>query len=119
MNLFIVYELDTWLQDLSADFALKYFLFGSVKLTKNADPNKYQYNGYGLGFDSRTIFSIPNFDWGKNVIIFGVDMSSSVHANNKKRNILVLGEGITQGLDDTTPTAINKISTVPAAYDLK
>ena len=41
VNLFIVYELDTWFQDLSVYFALKDCLFGSVKLTKNADPNKY------------------------------------------------------------------------------
>ena len=32
-------------------------------------------------------------------------MSSSIHANNKTKNILVLGEGIAQGLDDTTRTA--------------
>ena len=32
-------------------------------------------------------------------------MSSSVHANNKTKNILILGEDITQGLDDTTLTA--------------
>ena len=32
-------------------------------------------------------------------------MSSSVHANNKTKNILIFGEGITQGLDDTTLTA--------------
>ena len=38
---------------------------------------------------------------GKNVIIFGADMSSSVHIDNKK-NILILGEGPAQGLDDTT-----------------
>ena len=30
------------------------------------------------------------------------DMSSSVHANNKKRNNLVLGKGFTQGLDNAT-----------------
>ena len=29
-------------------------------------------------------------------------MSSSVHANNRAKNILVLGEGFTQGLDNTT-----------------
>ena len=29
-------------------------------------------------------------------------MSSSVYANNKTRNIVVLGEGFAQGLDDTT-----------------
>ena len=50
---------------LRADFALIGCLFGSVKLTKNADPNKYQYSSYGIGFDSRSIFSLPNFDWGK------------------------------------------------------
>ena len=32
-------------------------------------------------------------------------MSSSAHANNKIKNISALGEGITQGLDDTTLTA--------------
>ena len=32
-------------------------------------------------------------------------MSSSVHPNNKTKNILILGEGITQGLDDITLTA--------------
>ena len=43
---------------------------------------------------------------GKNVIIFGADMSSSVHIDNKGKDILILGEGPTQGLlDDTTLTA--------------
>ena len=42
---------------------------------------------------------------GKNVIIFGADMSSYVHVDNKKKNILILGEGLTQGVDDTTLTA--------------
>ena len=41
---------------------------------------------------------------GKNVIIFGDDMSLSVHIDNKGKDILVLGEGPTQGLDDTTLT---------------
>ena len=40
---------------------------------------------------------------GKNVIIFGADMSSSVHiTDNKKKDILILDFGPTQGLDDTT-----------------
>ena len=42
---------------------------------------------------------------GKNVIILGADISSSVHIGNKNKDILVLGEGPTQGLDDTTLTA--------------
>ena len=42
---------------------------------------------------------------GKNVVIFGADISSSMHADNKNKHILILGEGPTQGLDDTTSTA--------------
>ena len=43
--------------------------------------------------------------WGKNVIVFGADMSSFVHIGNENKDILILGEGPTQGLDDTTLTA--------------
>ena len=39
---------------------------------------------------------------GKNVIIFGADMSSLVHIVNKNKEILILGARSTQGLDDTT-----------------
>ena len=42
---------------------------------------------------------------GKNVIIFGADMSSSVHIDNRNKDILILSEGPTQGLDDTNLTA--------------
>ena len=42
---------------------------------------------------------------GKNVIIFGTDMSPSVHIDDKGKGILILGEGPTQGLDDTTLTS--------------
>ena len=42
---------------------------------------------------------------GKNVIIFGVDISSSVHIDNKNKDILIHGERPTQRLDDTALTA--------------
>ena len=35
-------------------------------------------------------------------MIFGAGLSSSVHANNRKNNVLVLRKGFTQGLNDTT-----------------
>ena len=41
---------------------------------------------------------------GKNVAIFRADMSSSAHVDNKGEDILILGEGPAQGLDDTTLT---------------
>ena len=86
-----MYKLDRWSQDLNAKFTLKDYLCGNVKITKNVDPNKCSYSGYGIGFDSYSLFSIPNFYWGKNVIIFGVDMTSSVCANNRNKDILILG----------------------------
>ena len=49
--------------------------------------------------------SFTDGSMGKNVIIFGVDMSSSVHIDNKNKDILVLGEAPTQGLDNTTLAA--------------
>ena len=60
-------------------------LFGAVKLTKNADIDQYQYSGYGIGFDRKSSFSFPSSGFGQNVIIFGVDMSSSAHVDNKKK----------------------------------
>ena len=41
----------------------------------------------------------------KNIVISGADMSSSVHVDKQGKDILILGEGPTQGLDDTTLTA--------------
>ena len=83
-------------------------LFGAVKLTKNVDIDKYKYSGYGIGFDRRGTFSVAN-GFGKNVVTFREDMSSSVHVDNKKKDIVILGEGITQGLDHTTITAEKSI----------
>ena len=42
LNLYIVYELNMWSQHLNAEFTIKYCLFGNVRITENADPNKYQ-----------------------------------------------------------------------------
>ena len=84
-------------------------LFGAVKLTKSPNIDKYKYYGYGIGFDRKGKFSFGD-EFGQNVIIFGGDMSSSVHSNSKTKIILILGEGITQGLDDTTLTAGKRYS---------
>ena len=77
-------------------------MFSAFKLSKNADPDKCSYSEYGIEFDSCSLFSPPNLDWSKNAIIFGVENSSSVHIANKKIDIVVIGRGPTQGLDDTT-----------------
>ena len=83
------------------DPKLKNCLFGAITLTKNADIDKYGYSGYGIGFDKRGSFSFPGGGYGQNVLIFEVDMSFSAHIDNKKKDILVLGIGPTQGLEHT------------------
>ena len=58
-------------------------MFGEVKLTKHIDVDLYKYSGYGIGFDRKRFYSIGN-EIDRNVIIFGVDMISSPHIDNKK-----------------------------------
>ena len=78
-------------------------MFGAVKLTKNVDLHKYKYFGYDTGFDVNRNFSLSNgCGFGINFIIFDVDISSSLHINNKKKDILILGKGSTKKLDITT-----------------
>ena len=84
-----------------SDPTLKNCLFGAVILTKNADIEQYKYSGYGIGFDRRTSFSFSRGGFGQNLLILGVDMSSIVHIDNKGKDILVLGNGPTQGLEST------------------
>ena len=59
-------------------------MFGAVNLIKNADINKYKYSGYGIRFDRGRNFSVPS-GFGRNLIIFGADTSSSVHAVSEKK----------------------------------
>ena len=77
----------------------------TVKITKNPDTDKYFYSGYGIGFNSRSLFAIPNFDWGKNIVILGIDMRSSVHIDNKGKDILIILKGPTVESKGTTFTA--------------
>ena len=73
-------------------------MYSAVKLSKNADIDKYRYSGYGTGFNRKGSFLFPGGGFGQNVIIFGVDMSFSVHVDNNKKDILIIGKGATQGL---------------------
>ena len=92
VNIYIVYEINKTNNVTSSD--LENCLFGAVTITKNADINKYKYSGYGIGFDRRSSFSFPGDGFGQNVLICGVDMSSSTKNDNKKKDILILGKGL-------------------------
>ena len=98
VNIYIVYEISRSI-NISEYPTLENCLFGPVSLTKNADINKYKYSGYGIGFDRHGSFSSPGIELSRNVIIFGVNMSSSKKIDNKKKDILILGKGPAQGLE--------------------
>ena len=83
VDIYIVYEIDRC-RNISSYSTLENYFFGAVKLTKHVDIDMYKYSGYGIGFDRKGSFLIGN-EIGKNVIVFGVDMRSSSHNDNKKK----------------------------------
>ena len=91
------------LRNLNTDCTLANCLSGSAKPINNADLDKYKYTGYGIGFDFHSDFLFTDGSFGKNVIIFEANMSSSVHVD--KKDIIILGERPTHRLDDTALTA--------------
>ena len=110
VNIYIVYEISKN-YNISSYPTLANCLFGTVSLTKNADIDQYKYFEYGIGFDRHGEYSFGN-GHSKNCIIFGADVSSSSHANNKINNILVLGKDFVQGINGTTiyPEKLHKIN---------
>ena len=106
VNIYIVYKLIK-LSNIykNNNLTIENALFGAVSLTKNADVDKYKYSGYGIAFDRKGSFSFPGGGYGQNVTIFGADMNSSPHIDNKGKDILILGIGPTQGLGEHSLTA--------------
>ena len=103
VNIYIVYSL--YKKTIGSNNALKNCLFGATKVTKpgdTKDPDKYIYSGYGLRFDSTDEFTHPKGGTVGNTIIFGVEPANSVHETNKTQNILILGHGLTQEVNNTT-----------------
>ena len=80
-------------------------LFWAVSITKNTDIDKNKYSGYGTGFDRTGAYLLPDSRFGRNVVIFGVDISSSAHVHNKGKDILIFETGPTQGLGKHSLTA--------------
>ena len=89
VNIYIVYEISKSI-NISDYPTLENCLIGAVTLTKNADIDRYGYSGYEIGFDRHGSFPFPGTGLGRNVIIFGVDMSSPTKIDNRKKDILIL-----------------------------
>ena len=99
VNIYISYGIERSV-NISSYPTLETCLFGAVELTKHIDVDLYKYSGYGLGFDRKRSHSIVE-EIGRNVIIFGVDVTSSRHIDNKKKDILIFGKCSTQGSEYT------------------
>ena len=110
INIYCVYKLDSIAPRRDTSFTIQNVLFGAMQITKNAtDSDKNNYKGYGICFDERSQFGhtitedgISYTSNGRNVLIFGVDLSFSAHATNRANHIYVMGDGLTQGINDTT-----------------
>ena len=109
INIYVVYKLDAISSTRNTNYTIENALFGAMKITKNTDSSKNNYTGYGLCFDEggefgRTVKQghFNRTTNAKNVTIFGVDMSSSIHATNRANNIYVMGKDFIQGINDAT-----------------
>ena len=103
VNLYVVYEITNF-QGVNYP-TLTSALFGAVKLSKSAEIDEYKYFGYWIGFDGEGSFPHPIGGTGRNVVIFGVDISSSTKIDNKGKDILIFGKGPTQGLGEHSLSA--------------
>ena len=110
INIYCVYKLDPIASSRDTSFTIQNALFGAMQITKNAtDNSKNNYKGYGICFDERSQFSHKitedvrtHTTNGRNVLTFGVDMSFSTQATNRANHIYLMGDGLTQGINDTT-----------------
>ena len=110
VNIYIAYKLDRLASTRDKRFTIQNTLFGAMQITKNAtDNDKNNYKGYGICFDERSEFGHTITEGGRahttdarNDLIFGADISSSVHATNRANYIYLMGTGLMQGINDTT-----------------
>ena len=95
INIYCVYKLDPLASSRDKSYTIQNALFGPMQITKNAtDYDKNDYKGYGICFDERSEFGHTITEGGfthttdaRNVLIFGADMSFSVHATNRANHI--------------------------------
>ena len=110
INIYCVYKLEPIASTRDTSFTIQNALFGSIQITKNATNNsKNNYKGYGICFDEGSDFShtiteggVAHTTDGRNVLIFGADMSFSTRATNRANNIYLMGKGLMQGINGTT-----------------
>ena len=93
-NVYLVYKLYLFNSPPNPKYPLVNSLFGAVKVNKkgSTDPKKWEFDGKGIAFVSGRTFSMGAQGSARNVVIFGVDNSSSKHPVNKKNDFMILGK---------------------------
>ena len=102
VNVYICYKLLP--KTINSDNVFKNCLFGAIDAARpnnTKNPDDFIYSGWGIGFDRNGTFGHPEGGTARNVIIFGVAMSGSVHKSNKTKDFLVLGRGLIQLIENT------------------
>ena len=92
LHLYIVYELNNCPNNLGNNFKLIFF-FGIFKLIIDTIKSKFTYNSWGIIFDGADELRYFK-DFAENVIIFGVDNSSSNDTDNLRKTLLVSCKGL-------------------------
>ena len=103
INIYCVYKLDPIASGRDTSFTMQNALFGAMQITKNAtDNSKNNYKRCGICFDERSEFGRTITEGGfahttdaRNVLIFGTDMSFSLHRTNRANHIYLMGTGLT------------------------
>ena len=127
INIYCVYQLDPIASTRDTSYTIQNSLFGAMQITKNAtDYDKNNYKGYGICFDERSKFGHTMSEGGrthitngKNVLIFGADINFSIHESNRANHLYIMGDGLTQGINDTTIYAEKKYFRNFAEPDVK
>ena len=110
INIYCIYKLDPIASTRDTSYTIQNALFGAMQITKNAtDYDKNNCKRYGICFDERSQFGNTITEDGgahtingRNILIFGADMSFSAQATNKANHIYLMADGLTQGIIDTT-----------------
>lgn len=109
VNLYTLYVVIFWPYNLSAEFTIGNCLFGTVKLAKNADVDKYGYSGSCIGFDACPSFLLSNKkEMTEKMLLFLMYMT--VHLSMLITKKIILRKSPTNGLEDSITTAETEYS---------
>ena len=92
VNAYIVHDLDNQPKNSTVQLYIKKISCLAQLILEKNDKIKYGYSSCGIAFDKLSSWRFGN-NFARNVIIISVDNSSSSHTDNRKNDVLVLGEG--------------------------